>query len=528
MGRASLLFHTIKYLKPTQVGYQIWYRMKNRSWRSANYDALLHTRLHRLPAAPVNLFPAVGKYRSNHSFTFLNLSHQFDAGIDWNWNGYGKLWNYNLQYFDYLHDTEIAVEDRQMLIEDFCKAYLAKQLPPEPYPVSLRLMNWALFHTVTGYQSPQFLLAFQQQTDYLRNNLEFHIQANHLLENYFALVIAGLTLDEEPVVQQGLDGVLAELHEQTLADGAHYECSPMYHQIILSRLLFVIAALQKRTDLAKAINEMKQVASRMMGWMQAFNFRDGSFAYVNDATTGIAADMQVLLTEATALGMQTSTQTLGISGYRRWNQGDFEWMIDVGNILPTYQPGHAHSDMLQVLLRFKGKPVLVETGISTYQTDARRQLERRTSAHNTVTVEEADQSDVWGSFRVGRRAKLMIGSEQKDSITAMHDGYTGRFGVTHQRRFDLQSDGGLRLTDQLLGKQQVQGVARFHFDHTIQVVAQSQTRIACSNGLVLDIQGADHCEIGTYQQALGYNSLMPATVLAIQFKQELITTIYQP
>jgi uncharacterized heparinase superfamily protein len=155
-------------------------------------------------------------------------------------------------------------------------------------------------------------------------------------------------------------------------------------------------------------------------------------------------------------------------------------------------------------------------------------LERRTSAHNTVTVEEADQSDVWGSFRVGRRAKLMIGSEQKDSITAMHDGYTGRFGVTHQRRFDLQSDGGLRLTDQLLGKQQVQGVARFHFDHTIQVVAQSQTRIACSNGLVLDIQGADHCEIGTYQQALGYNSLMPATVLAIQFKQELITTIYQP
>lgn len=528
MGRASLLYHTVKYLKPTQVGYQVWYRIKNRRWRSANYDALSHTRMHSLPAAPIALFPSMGKFQPKNQFTFLHLTHQFPDRIDWNWNGYGKLWNYNLQYFDFLHDHTIAVEDRHMLIEDFCKVYLAKEIQPEPYPVSLRLMNWALFHTVTGYQSPLFLQAFQKQTDYLRHNLEFHIQANHLLENYFALVIAGLSLAEESVIQQGLAGVQTQLREQTLSDGAHYECSPMYHQIILSRLLYVIAAMQNRADLIHAVAEMKLVASRMIGWMQAFNFADGSFAFVNDATAGIAADMKILLRESAVLGIEATPQTLGASGYRRWNHGDFEWMIDVGDILPTYQPGHAHSDMLQLLARYKGQPFLAETGISTYQTDARRQLERRTSAHNTVTIKDADQSAVWGSFRVGRRAKLLIETEQQNMITAIHDGYTSSFGVTHRRKFELLLQGGIRITDALLGQSSDQAVARFHFDHAIQVLTNSQGRIELNNGLVLDIQGADHCELGTYQQALGYNSLMSATVLTIQFTKELTTTIYQP
>ncbi len=35
------------------------------------------------------------------TFKFLNIEHTFDK-IDWNYDGWGKLWTYNLNYFDFL------------------------------------------------------------------------------------------------------------------------------------------------------------------------------------------------------------------------------------------------------------------------------------------------------------------------------------------------------------------------------------------------------------------------------------------
>jgi hypothetical protein len=41
--------------------------------------------------------------------------------------------------------------------------------------------------------------------------------------------------------------------------------------------------------------------------------------------------------------------------------------MNCGNILPSYQPGHSHADMLHFILYVSGKPVIVDTGISTYE-----------------------------------------------------------------------------------------------------------------------------------------------------------------
>jgi uncharacterized heparinase superfamily protein len=519
------MMETIRHLQPTQVFYQGWYRVKNRRWKSYHYKALIHTSLHTLPAAPIQLVLSDGKYGGDRTFTFLNLTHAFGEQIDWNWVGYGKLWNYNLQYFDYLHDRQVKLESKVALVEDFCKRYLAKEIPPEPYPVSLRLMNWALFHTQTQYQSASFLQAFQEQTDYLRHNLEFHIQANHLLENYFALVIAGICLKQTDVLNQGIKGMLAQLDEQILPDGAHYECSPMYHQIILSRLLLVIGALKGQSTSHPCVTALEQHAANMLGWMLAFNYQDGTFAFVNDATEQIAPSAAVLLQEAAALHIKANPQTLKESGYRRWTRGDFEWMIDVGNILPTYQPGHAHSDMLQVLLKYKGVDVLVDTGISTYQTDQRRQAERRTLAHNTVTVADQDQSAVWGSFRVGKRAVVCIEQEVENKIRAYHNGYQKSHGVIHQRSFLCSDSGELTVQDELKGTQTQEGVARFHLDHQVGIQSQTSHQLVLSNGLTIDFVGHTSYQVATYQQALGYNKLVTAKVVVVPFVQSLETRI---
>ena len=61
--------------------------------------------------------------------------------------------------------------------------------------------------------------------------------ANHLLENAFALYIGGLITDQKEITQKGKKLLIRELKEQILNDGMHYERSPMYHLIILERLL---------------------------------------------------------------------------------------------------------------------------------------------------------------------------------------------------------------------------------------------------------------------------------------------------
>ena len=526
MSKIDLLWNTVRHLSPSQAAYQVWYRLKNRRWKRAVHTGLTGHHLRSLPVVPPGLIPCEGKCLPDGGFRFLNLEHNFGEHPDWNWNGYGKLWNYNLQYFDYLHDHSLSDGYKQRLIRSFSRAWLDRKVMPEPYPVSLRLINWALYFSASGFSDSEAEDCFRQQADYLRHNLEFHIRANHLLENYFALVVAGLALGHDDLFGKGYAGMTAELHEQILNDGAHYECSPMYHQIILSRLLLIIALLKDSGRKGVDLATLSGHASRMMGWMEAFRFSDGSFAFVNDATTGIAPSVQTLISVGASLGISVPLTTLGVSGYRRWNADDFEWMLDVGAIMPSYQRGHAHSDMLNLVMRHKGVDVLVDTGISTYQTDGRRERERCTKAHNTVTVDDANQSQVWGSFRVGKRARLVIREEGPGKLIASHDGYRSTAGVDHERSFQL-IPGGIHLSDSLKGREGVKGKARFHFDQGIRPRTGEQGDVVIAGDVEFRFTGHDALVLGTYEQALGYNRLASATVLEIEFTGTMNTHIRQ-
>ncbi len=54
--------------------------------------------------------------------------------------------------------------------------------------------------------------------------------------------------------------------------------------------------------------------------------------------------------------------------------------------VPSYQPGHAHADTFNFVLNIHNEPLIVDTGISTYEANETRLKERGTAAHNTVTV----------------------------------------------------------------------------------------------------------------------------------------------
>lgn len=467
------------------------------------------------------LLASTGKCNANLSFTFLNRTHDFDTAVDWNFSGYGKLWNYNLQYFDFLFDAILAEDIKNKLVNDFAVQLLDNKIKPEPYPVSLRLINWIIYCSQTGFTSVSVDKALKQQVCYLENNLEFHIQANHLLENYLSLSVAAVYLQDDKLSKKAWQGLQQQLQEQVLKDGAHYECSPMYHCTILSRLLLLLDIVKNNKHHFFNIEYLSKVAAKMLGWLQAFSFINGTWAFCNDATDGIVIDNKTIFNVAAAMKIVPEKIILEDSGYRRMSNEYFDVLFDAGDIMPSYQPGHAHSDMLQVIMNVNNQPFLVDRGISTYEANALRLEERSTTAHNTIVVDNKNQSAVWSSFRVGKRAKITWLQATESFCSASHNGYQ-QMGIVHQRTVTLQPRSVVIedfLEDNKTGKT---AEAHFHFHYTVQPVV-SNNIINTNAGASISFKGHEAIELQPYQQALGFNKSVDSYKLVVRFSHQLLT-----
>lgn len=114
--------------------------------------------------------------------------------------------------------------------------------------------------------------------------------------------------------------------------------------------------------------------------------------------------------------------------------GDDFLIADFGRVCPDYLPAHAHADMFSFELTIGGAPVIVDSGVFEYAEGEWRTWFRSTAAHNTVEIDGRDQSEMWGSFRVGRRARptqvLWTDDAAFTAISGEHDGYAP---VIHHR-----------------------------------------------------------------------------------------------
>ena len=244
---------------------------------------------------------------------------------------------------------------------------------------------------------------------------------------------------------------------------------------------------------------------------------------VNDSAYNIAPTTSQLLTYAKSLGLNWDTIKLSESGYRIFKNSQYEFLVDVGNIGPTYQPGHAHSDTFNFELHINNTPIIVDTGISTYEKNAIRQNERSTSAHNTVQIGSAEQSEIWGGFRVGRRAKIISFEEDETIVKASHDGYKS-FGITHERAFKV-SDNEISIKDKLSNSTNLLQKAYFHFHPDVTDLIVKDHSISVKNSITINLKGSTRIEVSDYQYATGFNKTKKAKKITIYFDRLLKTQI---
>ena len=420
-------------------------------------------------------------------FVFLNEEGELFGSDSWNNPAREKLWLYNLHYFDDLNAADAS--ERATWHRGLIQRWVVENPPTkgngwEPYPLSLRIVNWIKWALQGNAMEPAWLDSLATQARFLRKRLEYHLLGNHLFANAKALVFAGLFFsgdEAEEWLGKGLSILEREVPEQVLGDGGHFERSPMYHANILGDLLDllnVFGVYGKRgatmeSSLQQEIQkEFSAAIKKMLGWMITMTHPDGGIGFFNDAAHGIAPTFSQLDQYADELDLKLPNVTgqgmvnVPDSGFIRVSQGEAFALLDVGEIGLDCLPGHAHADTLSFELSLIGQRCIVNSGVSRYGDGEERLRQRGTAAHSTVEIDGENSSEVWGVFRVARRARPFgLSTEETGetiSVTCSHDGYKRLKGKpVHTRQWNFES-GRMVVTDHVQGGFR-QAVAYYHF-----------------------------------------------------------------
>ena len=170
------------------------------------------------------------------------------------------------------------------------------------------------------------------------------------------------------------------------------------------------------------------------------------------------------------------------SGYYLLQTGGNESQVAVSMLFDCGELGygdiaaHGHADALSFSLRIAGESVLVDSGTYDYFSYPEwRQYFRSTSAHNTIAIDNLDQSEMCGPFlwrdKAEARCLEWSTSEESDVIYASHTGYERLTdSVSHSRRitFDKQAV-KFSLVDEIRCKDKHEVEMFFHFAPEVDV-----------------------------------------------------------
>jgi uncharacterized heparinase superfamily protein len=477
-------------------------------------------------------------------YCFLNVRGDLSE-VGWNGPQRDRLWRYNQHYFDDLNaqDSQSRREWHIALLRGWVRGN-----PPvagtgwEPYPLSLRIVNWLKWHWGGETLPPECVDSLAMQVRHLYRRVEWHLLGNHILANAKALVFAGIAFDGAEAqrwLEKGLRILRQQLSEQILRDGGHFELSPMYHSVVLEDMLDLINAAQASGGRIPEllVSQWQELACRMRGWLVTMTHPDGEIAFFNDAATGIAATPGELVAYASRLGVRVSawlersgdeapeTHLLGDSGYFRLYSRSAVALLDVARIGPDCLPGHAHADTLSFELSIHAHRIIVNGGTSRYGAEAQRLAERSTAAHSTVEVDGQNSSEVWSGFRVARRARPFDLYHRRRHgavvVACSHDGYRRLSGHPVHRRTWEFSESSMTVSDTVSARRDG-AIARFllHPAVAVSTVTSGRWELSVSAGVTVgfDVLEGD-ASLVEARYAPEFGVVRATTCIAVQLRE---------
>lgn len=372
--------------------------------------------------------------------------------------------------------------------------------------------------------------------------------------------------------------MVEQIEAQTFGDGANVELATGYHLFAMQFFLVVGLVARRANDAlpdaywSRLAAQAEYLGTLLEGGADAPMFGDGDDGYVLDLSDG-AADPRGWLCAAAALFRradlkawsgpgfgETAAWLLGPGARSVWERlpkpADAQirsrgfkdagvYLLQHGTrdaadrISVTVDCGphgwgsiaaHAHADALAITLRAFGVDVLVDPGTYDYfSCPAWRNYFRSTAAHNTIEVDERDQSEMLGAFLWGSRAAARClrwePSTVGGRVVCEHDGYTRLSDpVVHRREVRLDGDvGRVVVRDELVANAAHTLALHLHFAEQCVLRATGDNRYEIDAGpgrLVLELAPEWQCELlrggdepGPGWVSRGYHRKSPAACL---------------
>lgn len=360
---------------------------------------------------------------------------------------------------------------------------------------------------------------------------------NHLIGEAAGVFIASRYLKDLPNAPKWADESQASLEReiitQTYEDGCTREHAMGYHLFALQ--LFLITGLVGRWSEKEFSSGYWQRIERMCEFAAALSEGSGQLPALGDADDGYVLGLgkgapgvkELLCIGAICFGRsdfkaiagdfrepalwlfgpeakrrfddlpslppsrRLPSRNFNVSGYYLLQCGaaaDFDRIsvvVDCAELGFKSLSAHGHADALSFVLCAFGREIFVDPGTFDYFTYPEwRSYFRGTRAHNTVVVDDLDQSVMMGPFMWGQRASVRSVEwtpwpEGGGRLVAEHDGYSRlKDPVYHRRTFELNpSTRCLSITDRLSASTTHRIAICFHLAEDSRAALDSQGNV---------------------------------------------------
>ncbi len=382
--------------------------------------------------------------------------------------------------------------------------------------LSIRLISWSFaINTLklSGYKIPEIVMlellnSIYQHTHYINNHTSAYSSANnHLIGEAAGLCTSGCLFNFGPISkkwrEKGLKILLNELDKQFFNDGMNKEQALAYHCFSLDFYILSFLILEKNGHKIspKAWDKINKIIDVLMTFsdnnLNIPNIGDSDDGYVTGFITDYKENILSLFNSGVILFNSSEykyktkekldnknlwyfgaeaiskyntvkpqkplekSKFLMNSGYYIFNHDNIKAYFDIGKLGFLSIAAHGHADALSFCLNVNDTEFLIDPGTYAYHSKKEwRNYFKGTAAHNTIMVDDLNQSEIGGNFLWLKKASIylekMISNNNLEYIRAWHDGYIKQKAkVKHQREVLFVKSGYFIIVDRLYTEKKI-------------------------------------------------------------------------
>ena len=388
-----------------------------------------------------------------------------------------NLKQYELSYFNFINSLT-GLDDSNVLnfvLNKISKIYYeSKEIGFShgfwyPYSVSCRIINmFILLNKIISSDISDkkineiYKFLFWDYT-YLKKNIEFDSDGNHLLKNYISLSV-GSFLFERHKFDYYYSKLIKTLDIQILSSGMHYEKTLDYHNSLLFDLTILDICLSSNKCDKNKYKTLGVYISKMTSF--SLNFLKNDKVLINDSFKNFHFNDEYFLKTLTSIYNITSIKNT-YPFHTLKGETAIEMLVYSSDITPKHCPAHLHDAISTYELWFEEVKFITDSGNYSYNTDVNRSFYRSSFAHNITTTLNGSQSVLLKSFRYGKKAKILSFNQQEDLFKISYLEVKNFFSFQKIKRSIVKESSSITIKDITLKNQ---SKSYIHLDPGVRII----------------------------------------------------------